>query len=274
MGCDNIIGTNPNEFIEEENCLMANLLSIGSHGPEVVRLQSELNRQLFPNPRLALDGIFGSLTKGAVMAFQKQAGLSADGIVGPLTRAALGIADANNPFTHSLRLHFRSLTLTNVPFETILSNTKAVYAQFGIRVDFGSGQSLGLSPEETDKFKQIDGQCKWNVTGSEFGELQQLGGPLPSNDITVFFVERFEQALNGCGGHLPNRPACIVAKAGTNFCTAHEVCHVLLTSSFTPVHIDVATNLMHSVDLPRSKTPTLTPEQVAQIKSSPLCRAL
>ena len=65
-----------------------------------------------------------------------------------------------------------------------------------------------------------------------------------------------------------------VAKAGTRFCTAHEVCHILLTSGFAPVHIDVATNLMHSVDLQRANTPTLTQAQIDQVKRSPLCRRL
>src|SRR5215510_13990675 len=50
------------------------LLSVGSRGPEVVTLQRELNRQLFPRPNLAEDGIFGPLTQQAVRAFQRQAG--------------------------------------------------------------------------------------------------------------------------------------------------------------------------------------------------------
>ena len=248
---------------------MANL-SQGSVGPEVGSLQTELNRQLFPGPNLAVDGIFGSLTRSAVVAFQRQAGLASDGIVGPRTRAALGMSAPENPFTHAISLHFRSLTLTDVPFNTILSSTQAVYAQFGIRVDFGSGLSLGLSQDDADRFAQIDGKCEWTAAG-EFFDVEQLGGAIPAGGIGVFYVERFQQSLNGCGGHAPNRPACIVAKAGTNFCTAHEVCHILLTSSFSPVHIDVVTNLMHSVDLQRSAVPTLTQAQVDQVKLSPLC---
>ena len=252
---------------------MANLSS-GSRGPEVLTLQRELNRQLFPNPRLVVDGIFGQLTRNAVIAFQRQAGLSPDGIVGPLTRAALGMPNTGSTFTHAFRLHFKSLTLTDVPFNTILSSTQAVYAQHGIRVDFGSGESLRLSDEDRSRFEQVDGSCTWNVTDGEFADLQRLGSPVSSSDILVYFVDRFAAALNGCGGHLANRPACIVAKAGTNFCTAHEVCHVLLTSSFTPVHNTNTSNLMHPVDVTRAVTPQLTDAQVTRIKASPLCRRI
>jgi hypothetical protein len=249
---------------------MANLTQ-GSSGPEVRTLQTALNEQLFPRPNLVVDGSFGPLTRAAVIAFQRQAGLVQDGIVGPRTRAALGMPAPGTSFTHAISLHFRSLTLTDVPFNTILSSTQAVYAQFGIRVDFGSGMSLGLSQEDADRFTQIDGQCKWTAAG-EFFDVQQQGGAIPAGGIGVFFVDRFQQALNGCGGHAPNRPACIVAKAGTNFCTAHEVCHILLTSGFAPVHINNTSNLMHPVDLQRNAVPTLTQTQVDQIKRSPLCR--
>lgn len=249
-------------------------LSVGSRGPEVETLQRELNRQTFPSPNLTVDGIFGPLTRSAVMAFQRQAGLTADGIVGPRTRAALGMPNPGSQFTHSIRLHFKSLTLTDVPFNTILSSTQAVYAQYGIKVDFGSGESLRLAPDQAARLQQIDGQCGWTVTSGEYAELQRLGTPVSPNDIVVYFVDRFGQALNGCGGHMPNRPACIVARAGTKFCTAHEVCHVLLTSAFSPVHINDIHNLMHSVDLPRTATPVLTPAQVARIKLSPLCRRM
>lgn len=252
---------------------MTELLRQGSVGPDVKKVQAELNRQLTPRPNLAVDGIFGSATRAAVAAFQRKAGLSPDGIVGPLTRAALGIAEPNIPLTRAITLHFRSLTLTDVPFQTILTGAQAVYAQYGIRVDFGSGSSLLLSQGDADRFKQIDGACAW-VAADKFFDVEQLGGAIPHGGIGVFFVERFQQNLNGCGGHAPNRPACIVARAGTQFCSAHEICHVLLTSSFAPVHVNDPTNLMHPVDLPRSATPTLTPAQVNQIKLSPLCRRL
>lgn len=61
----------------------------GSSGPSVVVLQTALNRisQNYPAiPKIpAVDGIFGSRTEAAVIAFQQIFGLSADGIVGPAT---------------------------------------------------------------------------------------------------------------------------------------------------------------------------------------------
>ena len=61
----------------------------GSTGPSVVVLQVALNRisQNYPAiPKIpAADGIFGSRTEAAVVAFQQIFGLSADGIVGPAT---------------------------------------------------------------------------------------------------------------------------------------------------------------------------------------------
>ena len=60
----------------------------GSRGDAVRRLQELLNKKGFDCG--AVDGIFGSKTYAAVMAFQKANGLGADGIVGPLTWGKLG----------------------------------------------------------------------------------------------------------------------------------------------------------------------------------------
>lgn len=61
----------------------------GSTGPSVVVLQVALNRisQNYPAiPKIpAADGVFGSRTEAAVVAFQQIFGLTADGIVGPGT---------------------------------------------------------------------------------------------------------------------------------------------------------------------------------------------
>lgn len=64
------------------------LLSVGSRGSEVSRLQQELkNRGYFTYPRIT--GYFGTITRDAVIRFQRDNGLLVDGIVGPQTRGAL-----------------------------------------------------------------------------------------------------------------------------------------------------------------------------------------
>ena len=69
---------------------MATTLQRGSSGPEVRALQQRLN-ELGAAPPLAVDGAFGERTHAAVVAFQTARGLAPDGVVGPLTRAALGL---------------------------------------------------------------------------------------------------------------------------------------------------------------------------------------
>lgn len=62
----------------------------GSTGEGVKALQSALKQKGF-DPGSA-DGVFGSRTQKAVLAFQKAYGLVQDGIAGPLTLKALGIS--------------------------------------------------------------------------------------------------------------------------------------------------------------------------------------
>jgi peptidoglycan L-alanyl-D-glutamate endopeptidase CwlK len=59
----------------------------GATGRQVIALQRRLRARGF-DPG-ALDGEFGLATEAAVLAFQKSAGLLADGVVGPRTAAAL-----------------------------------------------------------------------------------------------------------------------------------------------------------------------------------------
>ena len=57
-------------------------IRVGARGPHVIFLQQKL--------RVAADGVFGTGTRNAVIAFQRSKGLIADGVVGPRTWAALG----------------------------------------------------------------------------------------------------------------------------------------------------------------------------------------
>ena len=68
---------------------LAENLRYGSRGDKVKELQQKLKRWGYYTG--SIDGIFGSGTQAAVKNFQKKNGLTADGIVGPKTAAALGM---------------------------------------------------------------------------------------------------------------------------------------------------------------------------------------
>lgn len=61
-------------------------LSSGDRGPKVAELQKKLNSH---GENLTVDGIFGTGTRSAVVAFQAANGLKSDGIVGKATWAKL-----------------------------------------------------------------------------------------------------------------------------------------------------------------------------------------
>lgn len=65
---------------------MSILLKKGDKGAEVVYLQKALTKVGLP---VYHDGVFGSITEEAVMAYQRKMGLKVDGIVGAATWAAL-----------------------------------------------------------------------------------------------------------------------------------------------------------------------------------------
>lgn len=66
-------------------------LSRGSSGQAVRDLQVLLNRVYPAYSRLVVDGLFGPATEAVVREFQRRAGITVDGSVGPQTRKALGL---------------------------------------------------------------------------------------------------------------------------------------------------------------------------------------
>lgn len=64
-------------------------LKLGSRGADVSELQTILAENPSVYPEGQVTGYFGSLTRAAVIRFQTQRGLARDGIVGPITIAAL-----------------------------------------------------------------------------------------------------------------------------------------------------------------------------------------
>ena len=70
------------------------LSKYGSSGNEVTQIQKKLKNWGYYNG--SIDGIYGSKTVAAVKKFQTKNGLTADGIAGPKTLAAMGITSSSN----------------------------------------------------------------------------------------------------------------------------------------------------------------------------------
>lgn len=68
----------------------AGVLRRGSTGARVTELQRVLNRW-YPWLRLTPDGDYGPATENAVREFQRRAGITGDGIAGPVTLNRLGL---------------------------------------------------------------------------------------------------------------------------------------------------------------------------------------
>ena len=71
------------------NALAAVVLSVGSRGENVTKVQKRLIQYDYLDG--TADGIYGEETAAAVRLFQRRNGLSVDGKVGPATAAALGV---------------------------------------------------------------------------------------------------------------------------------------------------------------------------------------
>jgi peptidoglycan hydrolase-like protein with peptidoglycan-binding domain len=67
------------------------VLQVGSTGQIVSELQAFLNRVYPAYSSLVVDGDFGPATEAVVKEFQRRSGITADGIVGPVTWSHLGM---------------------------------------------------------------------------------------------------------------------------------------------------------------------------------------
>lgn len=75
------------------------LSKVGSTGSEVREIQTRLKKWGYFNS--TVDGIYGTKTKNAVIYFQKKNGLTADGICGKKTLAAMGISSSSSSSSSS-----------------------------------------------------------------------------------------------------------------------------------------------------------------------------
>ena len=80
-------------FSSQEEPAVEALSKVGSTGEEVRQIQTKLKEKGYYSGNI--DGIFGEQTRKAVVAFQRDAGLTQDGIAGPNTLSALGVSSSS-----------------------------------------------------------------------------------------------------------------------------------------------------------------------------------
>lgn len=86
------------KFTTETNTVYT-LSKLGSQGDEVRRIQNKLRSLGYYNG--AVDGIYGTSTQKAVKAFQKNCGITADGIAGAKTLKFLGLQSSTSSGQYS-----------------------------------------------------------------------------------------------------------------------------------------------------------------------------
>lgn len=79
-------------YYEKQN--EAALSKLGSRGEEVRRIQTKLKELGYYT--YSVDGIYGTRTQSAVKAFQRNCGITADGIAGPKTLLYLGLGGSSS----------------------------------------------------------------------------------------------------------------------------------------------------------------------------------
>jgi len=80
----------------------------GSTGDEVIQIQTRLKNWGYYNG--SIDGVYGTGTFNAVKSFQQKNGLTADGVAGSQTLAALGLSSGNTQTNNNLNLLARAIS--------------------------------------------------------------------------------------------------------------------------------------------------------------------
>lgn len=257
-------------------------LQTGSAGRAVHLIQMALLDLGYAMPNstanllLSPDGVYGEETKRVVKQFQKdRRTLIDDGVVGQKTLQELD--RRLNTFSHRVRLHLKSLGMPSVPEFTALRNAQSVYGQYGISIEFVSGQSL---PNAVDRNSQclslvaVDvGSCTIGQTMTpqqntlfNYGSRQGVG----PNDILCYWVNRVESGgsdLAGCASHPTAQPACVISALGSPWTLAHEVGHVLGLRHKTGTRMLMST----PTALITANPPAISAADLAIVRASRLC---
>lgn len=188
----------------------ATVLGVGSTGSEVRTVQTELKTLGYSVG--TVDGIFGQATRSAVISFQSNHGLTADGLVGPATSQALQYSVQRQNRTYGILATAKSLIgvpylwggTTPVGFDCS-GFTGYVYARHGITLPRSSSAqySIGtpvayssLRPGDL-VFFSLDGSGRVTHVGIYIGGGQFTSATSGKGVATYSFISYWKNAYVG-----------------------------------------------------------------------------
>ena len=176
------------------------ILKEGSKGPEVVKVQETLKKINFYG---AIDGIFGSHTKDAVIRFQHHHGLVPDGIVGPKTWSKLNeneVADNWRRMTQAEEIN-EIKSLINSPIGVAALNQVALEGFIG----HNSTRSFYLNEPFAglQTLMRVKGGTGGPTTGVGYNEIRIIFNRFEDNIIN-FDVERVSEEIGPPKIQLPD----------------------------------------------------------------------
>ena len=164
------------------------LSKVGSRGEEVKAIQQELkDRGLYQG---SVDGIFGSATEAAVKKFQKQQGLTADGIAGPQTLKKLGITIGATPQANEANVNLLARIISAEARGEVYEGQVAVGAVILNRIEHPSfPDTLSGVIYQPGAFTAItDGQFNEPVAESAYRAARDaLNGTDPSGGAIYYY---------------------------------------------------------------------------------------
>ena len=164
------------------------LSKTGSTGAEVKAIQETLkDRGLYSG---SIDGIYGAGTQAAVKKFQKQQGLTADGIAGPLTLKRLGVSVGAIPEANEANVNLLARIISAEARGEPYSGQVAVGAVILNRVEHPSfPDTLSGVIYQPGAFTAItDGQFNESVAESAYRAARDaLNGTDPSGGAIYYY---------------------------------------------------------------------------------------
>ena len=165
------------------------LLALGSLGSAVREAQLKLNASETVAP-LSVDGVFGRLTRAAVVAFQQARSLPADGAVGPQTWALLDQVRQRLRGPDDLYAHF----LVDVEMDACMLTSRIVLATSSVqlfvqRCLLNLEPDVTLTPEDRKMWDWMKNFRVWEANRKVFLYPENWIEPELRDDKTPYFKE-------------------------------------------------------------------------------------